>query len=152
VPITIAPENRCSLCPPNDPSGKSFAEPKTAFKNARQEDIFWYIVTNYPNHGYDCCYVYNEQFHKEVNQFAHPESVNLISSERLMKLDLELPNLKVSTTNFDVLLSQLEPLDWAFLSDASLSKPFWDALKAAAPESLYKRVKALLPKGTKRSN
>jgi hypothetical protein len=36
------------------------------------------------------------------------------------------------------------------LSDPRLSKPFWDTLKAAAPESLYKGVKALLPKGTKK--
>jgi hypothetical protein len=148
--VTIAPQNRCNICPPNDPSGKPFAEPKTAFKNARQEEIFWHIVTNYPNHGYDCCYVYNEQFHKAVNQFANPESINLINSERLMNLNLELPNLKDSTTHFVVLLSQLEPLDWAFLSDTRLSKPFWDTLKAAAPESLYKGVKALLPKGTKK--
>jgi Domain of unknown function (DUF4157) len=148
--VTIDPLKTCRVCPPNDPSGKPFAEPKTAFKNERQEHIFWHIVRNYTDHGYDCCYVYNEQFHKEVNQFAYPESINLINSERLMKLDLELQNLKVSTTTFVVLLSQLEPLDWVFLSDTSLSKPFWDTLKAAAPESLYKGVKSLLPKGTKK--
>jgi hypothetical protein len=155
--ITIDPQKKCSTCPPNDPSGKPFAEPKTAFKNARQEQIFWHIIDNYPKHGYDCCYVFNEQFHKEVNQFAHPESINLINSERLMKLNLELQNLnksmawsRVSATDFVLRLSQLEPLDWAFLNDLSRSKPFWDTLKAVAPDFLYKGVKALRLKGTKK--
>ena len=156
--VTIDPQRRCSTCPPNDPSGKPFAEPKTAFKNARQEEIFWHIIDNYPTHGYDCCYVYNEQFHKEVNQFAHPESINLINSERLMNLNLELQNLnksmarsQVSATDFVLRLSQLEPLDWAFLNHPKLSKPFWDALKASAPAFLIKGVKTLLVKGTKKA-
>jgi hypothetical protein len=74
-----------------------------------------------------------------------------------MKLNLELQILDKSIkkpdvidSNFVVLLSELEPLDWAFLNHPGLSKPFWDKLKAAAPEFLYKGVKALLPKGTKK--
>jgi len=155
--VTIAPQKRCITCQPNDPPGKPFAEPKTDFKNPRQEAIFWHIIDNYPDHGFDCCYVHNEQFHKEVNRYAYPESINLINSERLMELDLELQKLnksmmlpQVSATNFVALLSQLEPLDWAFLNDPRLSKPFWDTLNGAAPEFLYKAVKALLPKGTKK--
>lgn len=156
--VTIDPQKSCSTCPRNDPSGKPFAEPKTAFKNARQEEIFWHIVDNYPKHGYDCCYVFNEQFHKEVNQFTHPESMNLINSERLMKLNLELQNLnksmarsQVSTSDFALRLSQLEPLDWAFLNDLSLSKPFWDTLKAVAPDFLFKAVvNTFRLKGTKK--
>ena len=59
---------------------------------------------------------------------------------------------QVSATDFVLRLSQLEPLDWAFLNDLSLSKPFWDTLKAVAPEFLYKGVKALLTKkGTKQA-
>jgi hypothetical protein len=36
------------------------------------------------------------------------------------------------------------------LNDLSLSKPFWDTLKAVAPDFLYKGVKALRLKGTKK--
>jgi hypothetical protein len=57
---------------------------------------------------------------------------------------------RVSATDFVLRLSQLEPLDWAFLNDLSLSKPFWDTLKAVAPDFLYKGVKALRLKGTKK--
>ena len=154
--VTIDPQKKCSTCPPNDPSGKPFAEPKTAFKNARQEEIFWHIIDNYPKHGFDCCYVYNEQFHREVNRFAQPESINLINSERLMNLNLELQNLnksmvrsQVSATDFVLRLSQLEPLDWAFLNDPKLAKPFWDTLNANAPEFVKNGVKGLLKKGMK---
>jgi Domain of unknown function (DUF4157) len=154
--VTIDPQKRCSTCPPNEPSGKPFAEPKTAFKNARQEEIFWHVIDNYPNHGYDCCYVFNEQFHKAVNEFAHPESINLINSERLMNLDLELQNLKkdmtrsqVGGTNLVGVLTKLEPLDWAFLNHPKLAKPFWDTLNANAPEFVKNGVKGLLKKGMK---
>ena len=157
--VTITdPQKKCTLCPPGNPSGKAFAEPKTGIKNARQEGIFWHIITNYAEHQYDCCYVYNEQFHKEVNQFAYPESINLINSERLMSLDLELQNLtksmtqsQVSSTNLVALLAKLEPIDWAFINDPILAKTFWDTLRAAAPEFVYKGVKVLLTKGAKGS-
>lgn len=156
--VTIASSKQCSVCPRNDPKGTGFVETKTDFKNPRQEEIFWYIITNYPDHGYDCCYVFNEDFHKEVNRFAVPESMNLIDSERLMELNLELQTLNKSMTKAEVgatsivaLLAQLEPLDWIFLSDRKLSKPFWDSLKAATPKFVVKGVEALLKKGSKKS-
>jgi hypothetical protein len=155
--VTIDASKLCSVCPRNDPS-TGFVEPKTNFKNPRQEEIFWHILNNYPNHGYDCCYVFNKSFHDEVNRFAVPESVNLIDSERLMKLNLELQTLntsmkqpEVGATKVAVLLSQLEPLDWIFLSKPDLSKTFWDALNAVAPEFVVKGVKSLLGKGSKKS-
>ena len=125
-------------------------------KNPRQGQIFRYILSHYQGQEYDCCYVYNEAFHKEVDRFAYPESVNLINSPRLMDLNLELRNLnksmtlpQVRSTNIVVLLARLEPLDWAFLNDPKLSIPFWNALATAAPGFLYKGVKALVQKGTK---
>jgi Domain of unknown function (DUF4157) len=158
--VTISQPAKCTICPAPEPSAKAgksaFAEPKTDMKNPRQEQIFWYILSHYQGQEYDCCYVYNETFHKEVNRFAYPESVNLINSPRLMDLNLELQNLnksmtlsQVSGTKFVVLLAQLEPLDWAFLNDPKLSKPFWNALTTAAPGFLYKGVKALVKKGSK---
>ena len=155
--VTITPGKLCSVCPRNDPS-TGFVEPKTDFKNPRQEEIFWHILDNYPNHGYDCCYVFNKSFHDEVNRFAIPESINLIDSERLMKLNVELRTLNTSTTkeqvgasNLVLYLSQLEPLDWIFLSDRKLSQPFWNSLKATAPDFVFKGVEALLKKGSKKS-
>jgi hypothetical protein len=113
-------------------------------------------MTNYRTQQYDCCYVFNKNFYDEVNRFAFPESVNLINSDRLMNLNLELPNLnksmtlsEVNSTKFVVLLTKLDTLDWVFLNDPILSKPFWGALKIAAPGFLYKGVNALLRKGTK---
>ena len=146
----------CSLCPPGDPSGKAFAEPKTAMKNARQEEIFWHILTNYPNHQYDCCYVFNERFHKAVDEFANPQSVNLINSERLMDLSLGLQSLKramtrsqVRGTNLVGVLTKLEPLDWAYLNDPKLAKPFWDTFNANAPDFVKNGMKALLKRRPK---
>jgi hypothetical protein len=154
--VTITADKQCSVCPRNDP-GKGFVETKTDFKNPRQEEIFWHIVAAYPNHGYDCCYVFNKSFHDEVNRFAIPESINLINSERLMKLNLEVQKLnnamtkaEVDGTNLVVLLSQLEPLDWIYLSRPE-SKPFWDSLNAVAPKFVVNGVKALLKKGSKES-
>jgi hypothetical protein len=158
--VTISQPAKCTICPAPEPSAKAgkgaFAEPKTDMKNPRQEQIFWYILSHYQGQEYDCCYVYNETFHKEVNRFAYPESVNLINSPRLMDLNLELQNLnksmtlsQVGGTKFVVLLAHLQPLDWAFLNDPKLSKPFWNALTIAAPGFLYKGVKALVQKGTK---
>jgi hypothetical protein len=72
-----------------------------------------------------------------------------------MNLNRELPKLNTSMTLSEVagtnlvdLLIKLESLDWVFLQDKKLSKPFWDALKIAAPGFLYKGVNALVTKGT----
>jgi hypothetical protein len=153
--VTISKPDACKICKPANASAPS--EVKTELKNPRQEVIFWHIMANYPTQQYDCCYVYDENFRKEVNRFAYPESVNLINSVRLMNLNLELQKLnqsmtlsQVKSTNFVALLTTLDTLDWAFLNDPKLSKPFWDALKAAAPEFVSKGVKALLKKGTRK--
>ena len=152
--VTISKPEDCKICKP--PSASAPAEVKTELKNPRQEAIFWYIMTHYQAQQYDCCYVYDEKFRKAVNAFAYPGSVNLINSNRLIKLNLELPNLnpsmtltEVNSAKFVALLTQLDGLDWAFLNDPKLSKPFWDALKIAAPGFLYKGVNALVEKGTK---
>ena len=153
--VTISKPAECKICKPANASAPS--EVKTDLKNPRQEVIFWHIMANYPTQQYDCCYVYDANFRKEVDRFAHPESVNLINSVRLMNLNLELQKLnqsmtlsQVNSTNFVALLKTLDGLDWAFLNDPKLSKPFWDALRAAAPKFLRKGVKALLRKGTRR--
>ena len=153
--VKIAKPVECKICKPAKASAPS--EVKTELKNARQEVIFWHIIANYPTQQNDCCYVFDENFRKEVNRFAHPESVNLINSVRLMNLNLELQELhqsmtqsQVNSTNFVALLAKLDSLDWAFLNDPKLSKPFWDKLKAVAPKFLHKGVKALLLKGTKK--
>jgi hypothetical protein len=157
--VTISQPEHCKLCPPPDPSAKAgkaaYAEPKTGMKNPRQEAIFWHIISHYQEQQYDCCYVYDKHFHDAVNDFAFPQSVNLINSDRLMNLNLEMRQLnksmtlaQVSSTKFVEVLTQLEPLDWVFLKDAT-SKPFWDALAIVAPGFLNKGVKALAEKGTK---
>jgi hypothetical protein len=155
--VIISQPQNCTVCPAPAASAKgAFAEPGTAMKNARQEQIFWHIMSNYKAQQYDCCYVFNEKFHKEVNRFAYPESVNLINSDRLMNLNLELQKLnqsmtlaQVSSTSFVALLTRLEPLDWIFLEDMKLSKPFWDALQMSTPKFVYKGVQALVKKGMK---
>jgi hypothetical protein len=153
--VTVAKPDDCIICKPTNASAP--AEVKTELKNPRQEVIFRHIIFNYPSQQYDCCYVYDENFRKAVNAFAFPESVNLINSDRLMNLNLELQKLntsmtvsQVNSTNIVLLLTQLEPLDWVFLKDPKLSKPFWDALKIAAPGFLQKGVNALVIKGTKK--
>ena len=152
--VTISKPKDCKLCKPSDASAP--AEAKTEFKNLRQETIFWHLMKLYKAHQYDCCYMYDKKFRTKVNDFAYPESVNLINSDRLMDLNLELPNLNKSMTlaqvknskKFVVFLTKLDTLDWIFLNDPKLSRPFWDALKIAAPGFLYKAVNALVKVGT----
>ena len=157
--VTVSQPEHCKLCPAPDPSAKTgkaaYAEPQTGMKNPRQEAIFWHIISSYQDQQYDCCYVYDKHFHDQVNDFAFPQSVNLLNSDRLMNLNLEMRQLNKSMTpaqvgsmKFGEVLTQLEPLDWVFLKDA-VSRPFWDALAIAAPGFLYKGVKALAEKGTK---
>src|SRR5690606_30576649 len=116
--VTIPTGQKCSLCPA--PAGKGgYNNPSTGMQNPRQEEIFWYILGNYPGQEYDCCYVYNQAFHDEVNRYAFPEGLNLINSVRVMDLNLELRALSPSMTRgqlqssrFATLLAKLEPLDW----------------------------------------
>lgn len=144
----------CTICPAPDPSTKTakgaFEKHETAMKNARQEQIFWHIILHYQAMQYDCCYVFNEAFHKAVDDFAFPASVNLINSDRLLKLNLELQTLnssmtaaQISSTQLAPLLAALEPLDWAFLADPILSAPLWAAIQKNTPKFVYNAVKAL---------
>jgi hypothetical protein len=64
-------------------------------------------------------------------------------------LNKSMVRSQVSATDFVLRLSQLEPLDWAFLNDPKLAKPFWDTLNANAPEFVKNGVKGLLKKGMK---
>jgi hypothetical protein len=157
--VSIADPQKCTLCPAPDasaaPGKKAFAQPKTEMKNPRQKEIFWYILSRYKDQQYDCCYVHNEKFHNEVNQFAYPESVNLINSDRLMNLNLAVQKLnpamtmdEVVKTNFFVALQYLDALDWAFLKDEKVAKPFWKAMKTNAPKFLANRMNVLVKKAT----
>jgi Domain of unknown function (DUF4157) len=156
--IIFQPEH-CKLCSAPAPSAKAGkgadAVAKTGMKNPRQEAIFWHIISHYQDQQYDCCYVYDKHFHDQVNEFAFPEGVNLINSDRLMNLNLEVRNLnksltltQVSNTKFAEVVARLEPLDWVFLNDGS-SKPFWETLTSSAPGFVYKGMKALVREGMK---
>jgi hypothetical protein len=149
----------CTVCAAPDPKAKTtaYVKPETGMKNARQEDIFWHLMTKYIDQQFDCCYLYNAEFHKGVDEFAYPESVNLINSDRLMNLNLELQTLqkgmdveKFKKTKFYVAIGKLETLDWVFLNDRKLSDSFWKALEQAAPKFLLDGMKALSPRGAKR--
>ena len=153
--LTLPKGKVCKVCTP--PNASAPAEVKTELKNPRQEAIFLHIMTRYQDQQYDCCYIYDESFRKEVNRFAYPESVNLINSVRLINLNLELPMLntsmtsaQVKSTNLVALLARLDALDWAFLNDPKLSKPFWDALKNAAPGFVDKGINTLAKRATKK--
>ncbi|HVF66316.1 MAG TPA: DUF4157 domain-containing protein [Pyrinomonadaceae bacterium] len=160
TPVTVKNPAGCNLCPPPPPGAKgaaAFSEPKTAMKNARQEQIFQHLLSKYPQAGYDCCYVFNRQFHNEVNRFAQPEGLNVINSDRLMNLNLELRKLTTATTKDDIAktnvvshVQALDALDWAFLNDRKVSAPFWDALKKGAPKFLADFVKRLAKMAAKR--
>lgn len=153
TPVTVKNPAGCNLCPAPPPGAKgaaAFSEPKTGMKNARQEQIFQHLLSKYPKAGYDCCYVFNKQFHDEVNRFAQPESLNVVNSDRLMDLNLELRKLKPTTTKDEVartkivaFIQALDALDWAFLNNSKVSAPFWDALTKNAPKFLADFVKRL---------
>jgi hypothetical protein len=160
--VTIPAGQKCGICPAPVPSARAgkaaYVNPSTGMQNPRQEEIFWYLLSKYPGQEYDCCYVYNQAFHDEVNRYAFPESLNLINSVRVMDLNLEVRALSPSMTReqlrgsrFVALLAKLEPLDWLFLNDPKLPKLFWDALKAAAPRYLLKALKRLANRGAKKA-
>jgi hypothetical protein len=155
--VTIADPARCTLCPPpaatGTPDKKTSSEAATQMKNARQEAIARHILAEYRPQQYDCCYVHNKDFRTGVNDFAFPESLNLINSERLMRLNLALQKLKptmtkqeAGPTDFSAALQKLDALDWAFLNDAATSKLFWTQLKANAPSFLVALAKDLAKK------
>jgi hypothetical protein len=155
--VTVDSPQHCKICSPADPAGaKGFSNGKTGMKNKRQEVIFWHLMDNYKVQQYDCCYVFNEKFHKAVDQFDFPASVNLINSDRLLDLNLEIRKLNPSMKLEEIrsakiidFLTKLEPLDWTFLRDSVLSKPFWDALKTSAPPFVYTAVQGLVTKSAK---
>lgn len=160
TPVTINNSAVCTLCPPPPPgaTGKAaFSKPTTNMKNARQEQIFQHLLSKYTSAGFDCCYVFNEQFHNEVDRYAQPEGLNVINSDRLTDLNLELRNLnpamkrdEVSKTKVVSYLQALDALDWAFLNNPKVSAPFWDALGKSAPKSLANFVKRLAKLAAKR--
>jgi Domain of unknown function (DUF4157) len=147
----------CAACPASsaDTSGKSAPKQvKTGMKNKRQEAIFWHLLVNYPTNELSCLYACNPDFRNAVNAFERPESLNLVNSPRLLELNLALRNLKpamtpeeVSKTGFGLAVYRLDAVDWAFLGDRKLSKPFWDALKTNAPASLYQAMDSSARKG-----
>jgi hypothetical protein len=115
---------------------------RTNLKNERQENTFRYILSRYKDKQFDCCYVYNSKFRKEVDAYDIPRSINLINSVRLWELNMELrkldrsmSNAEVSNTRFVELVRKLDALDWLFLKDQQAT-PFWTALHLDAPASV----------------
>jgi hypothetical protein len=154
--VSLPDPKKCTLCSDPGPSAKPFVDQTTALKNPRQEKVFWHIMTHYDS--YPCCFVHNKQFHDSVNQFALPESVNLVNSVRLLDLTIEVQKLKPSLTAKEVgatgiaaLLTQLQPLDWVFLQHPEVSKPFWDQLQATAPAFVSKGIKGLAATSVKKA-
>ena len=149
----------CTTCPAptsSDKPGKSTpGGTKTNFKNRKQEKIFWHLLSRYPAKQFDCFYVCSPEFKKAVDAFDVPASANLINSARLMKLNLELLNLKQSMTRVEVdktavigAVRDLDALDWAFLQDGKLSAPFWAVVDINGPVFLRDGMKALAKRGT----
>jgi hypothetical protein len=129
----------CTICPP--PAGAP-SSVRTNLKNERQENTFRYILSRYKDKQFDCCYVYNPKFRKEVDNYDIPRSINLINSVRLWELNMELrkldrsmSNAEVSNTRFVELVRKLDALDWLFLKDQQAT-PFWTALHLDAPASV----------------
>ena len=152
--VSISKPEDCKICTP--PNASAPAEVTTHLKNPRQAAIFWHLLSNYPTQQYDCCYVYDKKFRDAVDNFSFPGSINLINSDRLMNLNLEIQKLspsmtrtEVSGTNLLALLNSLDHFDWAFLNDTTLSDPFWHALKDSAPAFVFKGAKALAGKAIK---
>ncbi len=148
------PDNTQPVARPASCTDCSVKDVKTGMKNKRQEAIFQHLLANYPTNEFSCLYACNPDFRKAVNSFDRPESANLVNSPRLLELNLALRDLKpamtpkeASQTGFGLAVYRLDALDWAFLGDRRLSKPFWDALKANAPESLYQAMDSSVKKG-----
>ena len=137
-PVDVSNRNPpCTVCPP--PAGAP-SKVRTNLKNERQENIFRHLLSSYKHKQFDCCYVNNREFRKEVDAYAIPRSINLINSVRLLELAIELGKLdrsmskaEVSNTRFVELVRKLDPLDWLFLKDQQAT-PFWTALHLDAPD------------------
>src|SRR5262249_3835758 len=67
-----------------DPTTNQPVEQATSFKNERQEKVFWHMVDNtYP---FALPYATIQSFRDMVNNFASPQSINLVNSVRVHAL------------------------------------------------------------------
>lgn len=142
----------CPCRPAQSPTGGAATTPsppksvQTGLKNRRQEVIFLHLIYKYPN--FKCFYVCDAAFRKEVDDFAFPAGVNVVNSQRLLELNLELQKLDtkmkpadVAKTGFRQAVLDLDAVDWAFLKETKLSAPFWKDLDDRAPKPLVEAVK-----------
>src|SRR5262249_15661383 len=131
---TVSASCPCEPPPKTGPApAKVTQSVKTALKHARQKVIFDHLLANYPN--FQCSYLSDAGFKKSVDGFAFPVGVNVVNSQRLIQLNLELQNLNTSMkpadiakTNFRQAVLDLDSVDWAFLKDSKLSDAFWKDL------------------------
>jgi Domain of unknown function (DUF4157) len=117
----------------------------TALKKRRQEVIFQHLLASYPN--FQCFYVCDPAFKTAVDDFAFPVGANLVNSQRLLELNLEMQNLDlamkpaaVADTGIRKAILDLDAVDWAFLQDKVLSDAFWKDLDLRAPKAIVETL------------
>lgn len=166
TPVEVSHPEHCTSCPPAPAAapasakspggkGKKTADPwagvKTRFTNKRQERIFWYLISNYKDRQFDCLYICNPEFRKEVDRFSRPEGINLINSVRLPDFYEALRNTKPAMVPTDGAmaylvssLKKLDELDWTFLRDTKDSAPLWATINASTPPYFQQAMKNLI--------
>jgi hypothetical protein len=116
---------------------------QTAFKNARQENIFWHLV--FEGYGFNYHYVMYPGFKAAVDAFDLPYSGNLVNSVRIENLSRAVDACKPSMNRVAPAVKeafgrawQLDSTDRTFLQDEVTSKPFWDNARAKLSPAVFK--------------
>jgi hypothetical protein len=130
-----------------DPTTNQPVEQTTSFKNERQEKVFWHMVDNtYP---FALPYATIQSFRDMVDNFASPQSINLINSVRVHALQEAIAECNTNQEVrhpkvLDVFAKTyaLDAADRAFLQgDAKLNKPFWDNVELHLGENPKRGLK-----------
>ncbi|HEY6174784.1 MAG TPA: hypothetical protein VIX73_10085, partial [Kofleriaceae bacterium] len=132
---STAPAGNGQLAQFTDPSTHVAQQQATAFRNQRQERVFWHMVRN--GYQYERPYVQNAAFRAMVDGLERPVGVNLVNSVRIQALtDLVNQcntNQEVRHPKILAVFAAADALDAAdkqFLNDQDLSRPFWTHLRA----------------------
>lgn len=144
-----APAANTHTVPGVPPSGGGAAAPvATAFRNLRQEKIFWALVQN----GYNVPgpYARDAAFKRMVDEFDRPMGVNVVNSVRVrdvidalghtqMLQNENAPEVRAVLDAFD----RLDATDQAFLRSPD-AQPFWDYATGHLPLGVSRRLRRRL--------
>lgn len=131
-----------------DPGSQQERKVKTEFRNARQENIFWYLHDAYPGLEVASTYVTDPGYRAMVNSFENPVGVNLVNSVRIQNLIKAIESLAAAqgagsqgaARLLFLRVADLDATDRAFLEDPAGSQAFWKFAERSLPTDVFYRL------------